>query len=208
MTVNADEITEHVIWEGRISEMWTDTPTSHLDLTIPADFMDKVKASDEKPLFVTVEVEAGISKSKRKWKPEHLQQVIDKVNNGRMAGNLGHPLLKQEEYESAFPEPQVVWAAGKMVSANTAAFKGYVLKSAKARGYLELGLIDGVSIFGDSRMKPTRDGYEVISFDPETIDFARKGRSGMKSRIVALTGEQAPKRRSSGTQGHRGACAG
>lgn len=194
MTLLTEEITEQTIWEGTIAEMGPLDSSTHPELSIPEGFLNQVKASDNDPLFVTVEIEAGMSKSKRKWKPEHLKLVVDKVNKDRMAGNLGHPLLDPQVYERGFPDPQVVWVVGKMTGTNTAAFKGYVLKSGKSRELLEMGLIDGVSIFGDSRMKPIQGGYEVLDFNPETIDFARKGRSGMKSRVVSLTGEQSTER--------------
>lgn len=178
---------------GRIGEMGTADSMSP-DLPIPADFLERIKNDDESPLFVTAEVESGWSRSKRNWKPEHLQAVVKAVNENTMGGVLGHPLLRDSKaYEADFPKPQVVWVkasaknvGGKMV----AKFKGYVLKTAEAREYLKLGLIDGVSIFGETKMKPVQGGYDVISFVPESIDFARKGRSGMTSRIVSLAGEQ------------------
>lgn len=188
-----NEIEEQVVWEGTIGEMG---PTAGADLEVPADFMKIVTDSDSDPMFVTVDVESGMSKSKRNWKPEHLQAVVNKVNKDRMAGNLGHPLLDPKAHERDFPIPQVAWVVAKSTQVGgkmTARFKGYVLKTAQARELLKLGLIDGVSIFGDSRMKPIQGGYEVISFSPETIDFARKGRAGMTSRIVGLTGEQTSK---------------
>lgn len=193
MTTLTGEISEATVWEGTISEMGPLDTSTRPDLKIPDDFIATIKKSDDDPMFVTVEVEAGWSRSKRNWKPEHLRTVVDKVNKERMAGNLGHPLLDKTAYEGGFPLPQVAWCSATM-EGNKAVFKGYVLKKAEARELLQLGLIDGVSIFGDSRMKPVQGGYEVISFEPETIDFARKGRSGMKSRVVSLTGEHAPGR--------------
>lgn len=190
MTVLNGEISEKTVWEGTIAEMGPLDTSTHPELTVPSDFLNTIKQSDENPLFVTVEVKAGKSRNKRIWKPEHLRKVVDKVNRERMAGNLGHPLLDPKSYEKDFPLPQVAWCSATM-NGDRAVFKGYVLKRAEARELLTLGLIDGVSIFGDSRMKPVQDGYEVISFEPETIDFARKGRSGMESRVVSLTGEHA-----------------
>lgn len=178
---------------GRIGEMGTADAVA-VDLPVPADFLAKVKAEDENPVFVTAEVESGWSRSKRLWKPAHLRKVVDRVNSQKMGGTLGHPLLDPKQYDSAFPKPQVVWVAATLKETGdkaVARFKGYVLKTAEAREYLKLGLIDGVSIFGPSRMKPISGGYEVLDFDPESIDFARKGRSGMTSRVVALAGEQA-----------------
>jgi len=167
------------------------------DMPIPADFLEKVKANDDDPMFVTVEVESGMSKSKNLWKPEHVKSVVDKVNKDRMAGNLGHPLIDKDAYEREFPEPQVVWVSAKAREAGDKVigkFKGYVLKSAKARDYLKLGLIDGVSWFGNSTLKPLMGGgYEVLKFEPETLDFARKGRSGMTSRVLSLAAEMESK---------------
>lgn len=193
------EIIEQTYEDGltsRIGEMGSlDSLTD--DLLVPTDFLEKVKAKDDDPLFVTVEVESGFSESKRNWKPEHVRQVVDMVNNKRMSGNLGHPLIKPEEYDTAFPEPQVVWVAAKMREAGGKAvgkFKGYVLKGAKAREYLPLGLIDGVSWFGNTTLRPRREGgYEVVKFEPENLDFARKGRSGLSSRVLALAGEMETK---------------
>lgn len=181
---------------GLIGEMGSlDSMTD--DLAVPADFLEKVKASDDDPMFVTVEVESGMSRSKRNWKPEHVRSVVDKVNKDRMSGNLGHPLIDKDAYESAFPEPQVVWVAAKAREAGgkvVGKFKGYVLKTAKARDYLRLGLIDGVSWFGNTKMRPIAGGgYDVVSFEPETLDFARKGRSGMASRVLSLAGEMESK---------------
>lgn len=177
---------------GLIGEMGSlDSLTD--DIAVPADFLEKVKASDDDPMFVTVEVESGMSRSKRNWKPEHVTAVVNKINKDRMSGNLGHPLIDKAAYESAFPEPQVVWVAAKSREAGgkvIGKFKGYVLKSAKAREYLTMGLIDGVSWFGNTKMRPIAGGgYDIVSFEPETLDFARKGRSGMTSRVLALAGE-------------------
>ena len=177
---------------GRVAEM---SALAHANdgLTVPADFLDKVKSDDPDPVFVTVEIESGLSKSNLLWKPEHVKKAVDKVNQQRMGGNLGHPLLDKEKYERDFPKPQVVWVAARLKEAGNKAvgvFKGYVLKSAEAREYLKLGLIDGVSWFGDTTMRPRKEGgFEITNFEPETIDFARKGRSGMPTRVLALAGE-------------------
>jgi hypothetical protein len=189
----SNEIQEHDDIYGRIGEMGTADAIA-IDLPVNEAFLNRVRAEDENPMFVTAEVESGWSRSKRHWKPEHLRKVVDLVNSKNMGGVLGHPLLNKEDHDSAFPKPQVLWVAAKLTENGgkaVARFKGYVLKSAEAREYLKLGLIDGVSIFGDTRMKPVQGGYEVIAFDPESIDFARMGRAGMKSRVVALAGEQA-----------------
>lgn len=192
--LDTQEITEHGgDYVARIGEMGGADMAP--DLPVPENFMAQVRKNDEEPLFVTVEIESGRSRNGRIWKPEHVRTVVDKVNKERMGGNLGHPLLDPKDYDTKFPIPQVVWVSAKLSDLGSKAvgkFKGYVLKRAEARELLGLGLIDGVSWFGDLRYRRLANGdSEVVSFEPETIDFSRKGRQGMQSRIVALAGEQA-----------------
>jgi hypothetical protein len=163
---------------GRVGEMGVDVAP---DMPTPHDLLEKIKAKDENPMFITAEVESGWSRSKRNWHPEHVQAVVDAVNRNHMGGVLGHPLLRDAKaHEADFPEPQVLWfkAASSQIGGKLVAkFKGYVLKSAKAREYLDLGLIDGVSIFGDTKMKPVQGGYDVISFTPDPLtSLVRAGR--------------------------------
>jgi hypothetical protein len=189
------EIMQAIYEDGLSQHIAEMGPYDSLTLEIPVDDvrLQRIKKKDPEPMFVVVEVESGWSASKRLWKPERLLEAVEAVNRNKPVGNLGHPLLDPAKYDSDFPEPQVVWLGGAHTRKGdklVAQFKGYVLPDAKARVLLENEAIDGVSMFGDSRMKPISGGYEVTSFSLETIDFARKGRSGMKSRIVALTGEQ------------------
>lgn len=192
MTALGQEIHEYADFSGSIGEMGGEALAP--DLPLPNGFLDEIKKHDDDPMFVTVEIESGRSNNGRNWKPEHVRQVVDKVNRDRMAGNLGHPLLDPKEYDNGFPIPQVVWVAAKAHEVGGRArghFKGYVLKGAQARELLKLKLIDSVSWFGDITARRTADGsYDVVNFKPETIDFARKGRQGMSSRVLALAGEQ------------------
>lgn len=186
-----DEVFDDLI-TSRIGEMGSEDSVPGIPMNPKK--LESIKAKDDDPQFVVVEVESGISGNKRNWKPETLRKIVDTVNRRNPGGHLGHPfLLDPKSHDAGFPKPQVVWLGalyeekgGKAVGK----FKGYVLKNSEAREYLTLGLIDGVSVFGDSTMKPVQGGYEITDFELETIDFARQGRSGMKSRVVSLTGEQ------------------
>lgn len=196
MAISNQEIQDDVfegLLETRIGEM------GGVDIapTIPMNpvKLDKIKSKDDDPKFVVVEIESGVSGNRRNWKPEILRKIVEDCNKKNPGGHLGHPfLVDPKTYDAGFPKPEVIWLGAsyedKGAGKATAKFKGYVLKGSSAREYLELGLIDGVSVFGDSKMKPTRDGYDVMDFTLETIDFARQGTSGMKSRVVSLAGEQ------------------
>jgi hypothetical protein len=169
--------------------------SSTIDIPINREKLDKIKARDQDPVFVTIEIEScsnSFSKSKRRWPARIIEKVSKQVNDKKPVGNLGH--LEEKQYDTHFPEPQVVWLGSTTRSRGNEMVmyaKGYVLPGAKARTYLENDAIDSVSLFGDSTLRPTKGGYEVVEFDLESIDFTRKGRGGMKSRIVSVTGEQA-----------------
>jgi hypothetical protein len=180
-------------FSARIAEMGSlDTLT--LDVPVEAAKIAKIKERDPEAMFVIAEVESGWSGSKRNWTPTIVENAVKQINTKKPVGVLGHPLLKNDKaYETEFPDPQVVWLGGistRQGNKVVARFKGYVLPGARARVLLENDAIDGVSWFGDTTLRPVKGGYEVVDFELESIDFARKGRSGMKSRIVTLTGEQ------------------
>lgn len=195
---NVEEIHETIYEDGITSTIAEMGPYDTATINVPIDSakLASIKARDNNALFVTVEIESGWSQSKRNWKPERVRKIVEAVNKKKPVGCLGHPLLKDTKaHETEFPKPQVVWLGATHTTRGEitlAYIKGYVLPSAEAREYLENEAIDGVSVFGDSTMRPVPGGYEVTDFDLETIDFTRKGRSGMKSRIVSLTGESAP----------------
>ena len=186
------ELVSEDSFSARIAEMGAlDTLT--LDVPVEAAKIAKIKERDPEAMFVIAEVESGWSGSKRNWPPSIVEKAVQQVNKKKPVGVLGHPLLKDKSYETDFPDPQVVWLGGvstRQGNKVVARFKGYVLPGARARVLLENEAIDGVSWFGDTTLRPVKGGYEVVDFELETIDFARKGRSGMKSRIAALTGEQ------------------
>lgn len=187
-TICEDGISTHIAEMGPFE-------SSTIEVPIDREKLAKIKERDEDPRFVTVEIEScstGFSKSKRRWPKHIIEKVSKRVNLLKPVGNLGH--LDEKQYDTHFPEPQVVWLGSTTTPRGSEIVmhvKGYLLPGSKARTYLENDAIDAVSLFGDSTLRPTRGGYEVVDFELESIDFTRKGRNGMKSRVVSVTGEQA-----------------
>jgi hypothetical protein len=105
-------------------------------------------------------------------------------------GYKGH--MTKTETETKFPEPQTVWLGAKTVKQGDKTVlwvKGYNLPKASIRELLDHEAVNSVSVFGNSTMKPVKDGYEVMKFDLESIDWSRKNQSGMTAKVMAVTSE-------------------
>lgn len=175
-----------------ISEMTADPASGGNGVVIPIDRdkLAKIKERDENPQFVTVAIESGWSKSNRWWKPEILKNIEKQVNAKKPVGYKGH--MTKAEIDTKFPDPQTVWLGAKTVSVGDKVVlwvKGYNLPRADVRDLLEHEAVNSVSVFGHSKMKPVKGGYEVIDFDLESIDWSRKNQSGMTARVMAVTSE-------------------
>lgn len=187
-----DEITDYIDSEGLecvISEMTSD-PSTGIHIPIDRDKLAKIKEKDSDPQFVTIAIESGWSRSKRLWHPAILKSIADQVNKKKPVGYKGH--MKPEEVASKFPEPQTVWLGATTATQGDKTVlwvKGYNLPTASVRGLLEHDAVNSVSVFGQSKMKAVKGGYEVIDFDLESIDWSRKNQSGMSAKVMAVTSE-------------------
>jgi hypothetical protein len=175
-----------------ISEMANDpsSSASGVVIQIDQDKLAKIKARDENPQFVTIAIESGWSRSKRHWRPSILKSIAEQVNKKKPVGYKGH--MKPDQVATDFPEPQTVWLGATTVTQGdktTLWVKGYNLPSASVRGLLDHEAVNSVSVFGNSKMKPVKGGYEVIEFDLESIDWSRKNQSGMSAKVMAITSE-------------------
>lgn len=160
-------------------------------IAIPADWLERIKDRDPNPEFVTVEVESGMSSSKRNWPGHILKKCVDVVNKRRPVGYKGH-ISKQDDH-TAFPPVQTVWLGARFEERDgktVAYFKGYNMPGREIRDDLAFDAVSGVSIRGDATMRPAKGGgYDVVSFDLESIDWARKNREGMNGRVLSVTSE-------------------
>ncbi len=178
-----------------VAEMANDS-TSALEVPVDRAKLEKYMNADpdlHPAKFVTVEIKSGFSKSKRLWRPEILEGIAKQINEQHPVGNKGH--IKKEDYETVYPEPQTVWL-GATVHRNgnqsVLRVKGYNLPDSTIRRDLQFDAVNGVSVYGKSKLRPISGGHEVLEFDLETIDWSRKNRSGMAAQVVAVTAENAP----------------
>ncbi len=152
--------------------------------------LEKIRGRDQEPQFVTVKIESGRSKSNRVWSGEILARIAEQVNKKEPVGYLGH--ISEKDDATAFPIPQTLWLGATTTrdTGKTVIFvKGYNFPKAEVRDLVDLGAVNSVSVRGNSRMRATREGYEVVDFELESIDWARKGREGMRAPVVAITSE-------------------
>ena len=146
--------------------------------------LDKLKAGDDDPLEVVVEVPAG--KSKRGWnyRPTALQRIVGEVMSTGLPGFLGHQ--KAENVDTEFPTPVTHWIGAKLENGK-AYFRGLVDAAAKdLKRWIRAGVIRQVSIFGQPKLQQSAGEIEVIDYRPMSIDWTPLNRAGMPTRIVAV----------------------
>lgn len=152
--------------------------------------LEKIRQRDKEPQFVTVKIESGKSKSNRNWPGEILEKIAEQVRSKEPVGYLGH--ISEKDDETAFPIPQTLWLGATTIretGKTVLLAKGYNFPKAEVRDLVDLGGVNSVSVRGNSRMRATREGYDVIDFELESIDWARKNRSGMRAPVVSITSE-------------------
>lgn len=153
----------------------------------PSVDLEALKSDDDDPLEVVVEVPA--SKSTRGWNytPNSLKSIVDAVNSKTLNGFLGHQ--KPEDVSNQFLPPVTHWVGAKMVG-EIAYFRGVVDKAADdLKRWIKSGRIKQVSIFGRPKLQNVAGETHVIDYDPMSIDWTPLDRAGMKTSIVAMSGE-------------------
>lgn len=183
-----------------IQEMSSDGITAPNGIEVPVDqsVIDQIKADDENPLFVTIEViNDGISRNGNHWTKQAIAGLVEQINAKRPDGYMGH--LKPDERRSKFPDPVVVWlgATAKEVDGKTRLFaKGYVLPEAKTlRSWLKTAVAAkknvAVSVYG-AATRVVRGIADMTSFNLESIDLARPGSEGVRNMgLLTVTQEMA-----------------
>lgn len=155
--------------------------------TAPGVDIEALKAGDEDPLEVIVEVPA--SKSKRGWNytANSLRDIVNAVNTNTLNGFLGHQ--KAEDVSNQFLPPVTHWVGAKLIG-ESAFFRGVVDAAAKdLKRWIKSGRIRQVSIFGMPQLQESMGETNVVGYEPLSIDWTPLDRAGMQTRIVALSGE-------------------
>lgn len=150
--------------------------------------LEALKAGDDSPLEVVVEVPAG--KSKRGWNytETSLKKIVDAVNTRTLAGYKGHQ--KPEDVGHQFVPPATHWV-GALWQNGRAYFRGVVDKAeTDLKRWVKAGRINQVSIFGLPKLARNAAGEtEVVDYEPLSIDWTPLDRAGMPTRLVAVSGE-------------------
>lgn len=154
--------------------------------------LEKLKAGDDDPLEVVVEIESG--KSKRGWNytKQTLQKIVEQVIRNSPNGFLGHQ--KPEEVSTEFPDIATHWIGAKFQDFGDKAkafIRGYVDPKFKdLKRWIRAGRIKQVSIFGMPKLKVSANGEtDVVDYQLLSIDWTPKDRNGMPTRVVAISGE-------------------
>lgn len=155
------------------------------DIPVAAEIdITALKAGDDDPMEVVVEVPAG--KSKRGWdyKPKSLQDIVGEVMSQGLPGFLGHQ--KPENVSTEFPDPVTHWV-GAVWKNGKAYFRGVVDKSAAdLKRWIRAKTVKTVSIFGTPKLQQVKGEIQVVGYAPLSIDWTPLGRAGMPTRIVSV----------------------
>lgn len=146
--------------------------------------VEALRADDDDPLEVVVEIPAG--KSKRGWDylPRALQDIVDVVNAEGLPGYEGHQDPENVDWE--FRTPVTHWVGAKFQDGK-AYFRGIIDKAASdLKRWIRGGIIKTVSIWGIPKLAYENGETKVIGYEPFSIDWTPPRRAGMPTRIVAV----------------------
>ena len=162
--------------------------------------VEKLRAADDDPLEVVVEIPA--TKSKRGWNytKESLKDIVDYTKANTLNGFLGHQ--KAEDVSTQFVPPVTHWIGAEMRE-DKAYFRGMIDAAAKdLKRWVRTGRIQEVSIFGYPKLKKDKTSGEmdVVGYDPLSIDWTPLHRPGMPTSIIGMEMEDKNKGKEGGNE--------
>lgn len=162
--------------------------------------VEKLRAADDDPLEVVVEIPA--TKSKRGWNytKESLKDIVDYTTAYTLNGFLGHQ--KAEDVSTQFVAPVTHWIGAEMRE-DKAYFRGMIDAAAKdLKRWVRTGRIQEVSIFGYPKLKKDKTSGEmdVVGYDPLSIDWTPLHRPGMPTSIIGMEMEDKNKGKEGGNE--------
>jgi hypothetical protein len=146
--------------------------------------IDAIKAGDDDPYEVAVEIRTG--KSKRGWNYTRaaLEKIAGEVKAGGLPGYKGH--LKPDEVAHRFEDPATHWVGVKQ-EGDRFIFRGVVdAAQANLKRLIRAGRITQVSIFGTPTLQRSAGETLVVDYDPISIDWTPLKRAGMPTAIVGV----------------------
>lgn len=178
----------------------TPAEADQLDIPFAPGFdLEALKAVDENPFFATVRIKAGRGDQGDgpHYGEDILQSLEAQINEKRPPGYKGHQDPDKLDWE--YREPVTAWVGAKFFTTaegkGELVVKGYVPPTASdLRTQLLLAesgadVVNSVSIFGTRQID--RDSEQVKSFDIWSLDWTPKGRAGMQTDLLKVSGEQA-----------------
>jgi len=152
--------------------------------TAPEVDLTALKAGDDDPMEVVVEVPTGRSKRGWNYKPEAIQAIVKRVQEKTLSGFLGHQ--KQEDLESEFKPPVTHWI-GSVWKDGKGYFRGVIDSGAKdLKRWLRSKRINQVSIFGYPKLLNVNGETQVVDYIPLSIDWTPLNRAGMPTAVVSM----------------------
>jgi hypothetical protein len=150
-------------------------------------------------VFATVKIRA--SRGDQGKGPEYdaalLQKLEQQINEKRPPGYKGHQ--KPEDVETEYREPVTAWVGARFGTSSDGTgeltVKGYIPTTASdLRTQLKLAeagadMVNSVSIFGMREID--KSSNKVTDFDLWSLDWTPKGRAGMETELVGVSGELA-----------------
>lgn len=172
------------------------TADSTLGIHIRDEDLREITVDDDDPRFVVVDFEEGTSNNNVTYDRDFFVRLAEQINTKQPPGYLGHKHTQGLDKEDLLPDPQVVWLAAAVHDESGKAMlttKGYLIPASeggKARAWLKRRAINSVSWVVDAMLTLGKDGkYRVKDFALESIDFARKGREGVRNQRLRVVTE-------------------
>lgn len=143
-----------------------------------------LKAGDDDPLEVVVEIPAGRSKRGWNYLPETIKKIAGEVATKTATGFLGHQDPDKVDHE--FPTPVTHWV-GALWRDGKAFIRGVVDAAAKdLKRWIRAGRIKEVSIYGIPTLRQANGETQVVDYELLSIDWTPLHRAGMPTRVVAI----------------------
>lgn len=143
-----------------------------------------LKAGDDDPLEVVVEIPAGRSKRGWNYLPETIRKIAGEVASKTATGFLGHQDPDKVDHE--FPMPVTHWV-GALWRDGKAYIRGVVDAAAKdLKRWIRANRVNQVSIFGIPTLRQAGGETQVVDYQLLSIDWTPLDRAGMPTRVVAV----------------------
>ncbi len=186
--------------EKQASELYGELVSGSSSVEVPfapGFDLEALKAVDPEPVFTTVKISTGRGDQGNGpyYGADILKSLEQQINAKKPPGFKGHQDPSRVDWE--YREPVTAWVGASHVPRKDGEadlyVKGYVPSTAEdLRAQLQLAssgaaVVNSVSIWGTR----ATEGDQVTGYDLWSLDWTPKGRAGMETELVKVSGEQA-----------------